>query len=284
VKIEEKPSPLKKVEAVERTAEPEPSPIAQREETPTQPKPAPSKKRVQPQPPRVSVEEPPAPVELPSRFAEIAAIARERRLRGGEAEVKTDPVVELLPAVELDTDTAIRLDSDPESLHSAPVQLSWKPVSKVRDYEVTVYRPEGGILEKRKVSDPQMVLRLESLRDNRYEFQVVANLENGQVLKSRRGAVQIAVAPPRLKEPEDGRQVQAGAKLVLTWSRTTLTERYELQISRDSGFREIQETQRVRDNVSTITVGPPGTYFWRVRGEVQGRQGDWSGTWIFESR
>jgi hypothetical protein len=90
-----------------------------------------------------------------------------------------------------------------------------------------------------------------------------------------------ALSVPLPKQPPAGASVDQGQEVVMTWSRTPLTEQYRLQISNDPRFLKLIRDEHETGNMRSIADLPPGVYYWRIRSSAGALQSPWAETRSF---
>jgi hypothetical protein len=93
-------------------------------------------------------------------------------------------------------------------------------------------------------------------------------VKNGFSARSPEGKFLFSFLSPRLTLPKPGAVVELksiGPKgLLFTWQKTSFTQRYDFQISRESEFQTPLKNLQVRENFLVVQGLKQGTYFWRV--------------------
>jgi hypothetical protein len=64
--------------------------------------------------------------------------------------------------------------------------------------------------------------------------------------------------------------------LLLTWEKTWLTARYEVEVASDPGFRNIVYRTVDRLNFQVMRARNTGRYYWRIRGLGESTQSPWT--------
>lgn len=74
-----------------------------------------------------------------------------------------------------------------------------------------------------------------------------------------------------------GTDGEAGAGVVVGWSSVQGAGSYDIEWSEDSGFETKANTANTRQTMFRIPDTTVGTFYWRVRADVNGIKGQWSG-------
>jgi hypothetical protein len=163
----------------------------------------------------------------------------------------------------------------------ARVLLQWEAVPGAKEYLVRIYDEKDSILEKKTVDKTQFIFELSSLEHSHCSYQITSVAENGQTAESSRTRVDLIFSAPSLTNPPDGFLSQSKV-IILTWSLTSLTESYQLQVSRDPEFQKIALDQNTQHNFQHFQSELSGVYYWRTKSLAAGVQSSWSATRVFE--
>jgi hypothetical protein len=149
--------------------------------------------------------------------------------------------------------------------------LRWKPHPDAEDYEVRVYAGQAGSkpVFSGETSEPRLLFSKGVLSAGAYQFRVVARLKSGFRATSPSANFQLSFLPPPLVQPRDRAPIPekktGKTPVLLTWSHTNFTEKYEVQVSSDESFTDVSEAKSTDDNFHSFVPQAKGRYYWRVR-------------------
>lgn len=131
------------------------------------------------------------------------------------------------------------------------------------------------------------------LDSSRKHFVKVAALnENGEpmslyskpsVLVYERFVASVSIDIPKIDVPSDGTSLagtpSANSPVVFQWQVSKKASAYQIQISRDSDFRDILFSTRVKENLLVFDKRlPSGKIYWRLRAEKEKSSSPWTST------
>jgi hypothetical protein len=192
--------------------------------------------------------------------------------------------IEVLPTVEGESATGSTQIASSADLHRVSVQLRWKSVPGITKYDVSVFRPDGTVIQNSSVAEPHLTLELKSLDETDYFYDVSAALSSGKVIRSGRIPIRITLDPPAPVSPVSGETLSMGEEVVLTWKRTSLTTSYQLQIATDSRFQATSFSGTEEANFYRFVPLKSGKYYWRVKSNGAHGGSAWSSVSIFEMK
>jgi hypothetical protein len=149
--------------------------------------------------------------------------------------------------------------------------LRWKTHPEAEDYEINIYRDQASSkpIFSGETSEPRLLFSKGVLLGGAFRFRVVARLKNGFRATSPTKMFQLDFLPPALAQPRNGAPIPekktGKAPVLLTWSHTNFTEKYEVQVSSDPSFAEVLDARSTGDNFHSFLPPAKGTYYWRVR-------------------
>jgi len=163
-----------------------------------------------------------------------------------------------------------------------PIQLEWKPIEGVRQYQVTLSDPDGTVISKDMATQPSFRFNLDRLRDVNYS--VAARLPSGGLVRSAPAPIRIILSPPEPVKPARGAQVSQRASVVLSWEKTFFAERYRVQVVRSNRLSEAVIDRTIPGNFTSFQPDGPGRYLWRVKAVSAKGESPWSAARSFVAR
>jgi len=217
------------------------------------------------------------PLPIPSPV--IAKPVKNAKLRATErkAVIRPTPPPRSAPAVPTLTvnssSISTRLRSG-ENLQRIPVTLEWKPIDGATEYEIIVY-DGSDMLIKRTVRQPRLDFALTSISEN-FSYEVIAKMRSNARIFSKRVPISLELAVPVPQTPAQGQELRIKKDVLITWQRTLVTEKYELQIASDSGVSNILVAESVSKNYFRFVPKSAGQYHWRVKSLSGNHSSHWS--------
>lgn len=200
------------------------------------------------------------------------------------AQAKLSTKFEILPSLAAEGASGSTRLSEDSKLNEVPIQVRWKAIPGVKTYHIRVYAAEGEATDspalEQDLSVPQFTVKVTATSAKSYRYEVEAELPTGEWIRSQRVPVVLELAPPIPKTPEMGAKLDAAPNLILTWEKTSLTQSYDLQISRTRDFKQTEVNQSLKVNYQVVDL-PAGKHYWRVRSLSAGKTSPWSTTFEF---
>jgi hypothetical protein len=98
----------------------------------------------------------------------------------------------------------------------------------------------------------------------------------GTRVESPPGKVVLRFEPPLLRNPAQSASIEPAALTPLTWARTKLTDRYEIEVAADRGFSKVLHRSAGPQNVALVPLKDSGRVYWRVRSVAGSVRSRWS--------
>jgi len=216
---------------------------------------------------------------LPILSPVIAKPVKNAKVRATErkAVIRPTPPPSSTPAVPTLTvnssSISTRLRSG-ENLQRIPVTLEWKPIDGATEYEIIVY-DGSDMLIKRTVRQPRLDFALTSISEN-FSYEVIAKMRSNARIFSKRVPISLELAVPVPQTPAQGQELRIKKDVLITWQRTLVTEKYELQIASDSDVSNILVAESVSKNYFRFVPKSAGQYHWRVKSLSGNHSSHWS--------
>lgn len=158
------------------------------------------------------------------------------------------------------------------------VRLTWSPYPTATEYEISIANPAPDMKASVLTRETTHVFTRSSILDTKLTYEIISHLPSGFIVHSPRTDLSFDFNPPDPVSPADRTTLSKSVDgwtdngVLLTWQKIGISEGYQLEIARDSSFRQVIINRSQKDNF--FLFRPPhvnASYWWRIRA-FAGRQ------------
>jgi hypothetical protein len=169
-------------------------------------------------------------------------------------------------------------------LKNFDITLRWKAIEGVQKYRIWLANSANATqpLLVRVTEKPEFIFNKDKVFSGKLFYKISADLGQGYQAISGLQSFNFDFLAPRPTNPKDGAQVNQQTiqgeqgNILLTWQKTSFTEKYELQISLTKDFSKPLLQNDTQENFYVFRFPNPGVYYWRVRGFAAGVKSPYS--------